>query len=586
MSIRTRLFLGFFTLTIIAFLSFIGSAISIAWVNKNQDRILNSEVKAIRLNNNLQDIVHAQKINYLHGKKELVIIDQQEKLFKHSLLKLTQNSSDDELIAIDSISKSYEKLLDALYDINEPQENLQFFSTVEQALFNHQAWLYEKTKTQEIDYQKYNTLIIIVLISSAIFTLLLGLFIARYFSKSIIKPLQLLSYETQKLCEGSAEPNFPSSKLHEIAILIESTQKLATRNQQRNQESLAHGQSRLNALLDSIDDGLLIVDQNGVIERINAIAQRQFAWDDHCLGLPILSLLQSSSLANAVKHALEDIPLIRAPQDIVIDANGERRLLAWRLSPIYNTEHLVIGAVMIIQDVTDQRTFERVRNEFVLRASHELRTPVTGINMAFSLLKERLSPASGSREEDLILTVEDETQKLIKLINDLLYFSRYQSGQEALNKTMSQLDQLVEHCISATQQQAEQKGVSLTLTLINDIPPTLLDQKQIQRVINHLLDNALRHTPAGGRVYLSVEHLKETISVSITDTGEGIAFSQHGRLFEPFVQIGRRRDGTGLGLALCKEIITLHNGSIGVNSQLGAGATFYFSLPAVLIEQA
>ena len=581
MSIRTRLFLAFAILISIAFIAFIGSAISIVWINKNQESLINAGINAIHLNNTLQDIVHSQKTNYLNEEKTLTIIDQKEKLFKHSLLKLSKVSDPDDLTAIEAISKAYDDLLDTLYDTEESADSFPSFPIVEQTLLRHQAQLYEKTKAHEIEIKQRSKTITTILIISAILTLILGLLIAYYFSRTITKPLRSLADATQKLTEEHAELCFPNTNIQEIALLIESIQGLCARISQRNRTSLAHSDSRINALLDSIDDGVLLIDQNGVLERMNAIAQRQFSWSERHIGQPIIALLQSSSLTNAVKHALENIPLIRAPQDIVIDANGERRLLAWHLNPIYNAQQHVAGAVMIVKDVTDQRTFERVRNEFVLRASHELRTPVTGIHMAFSLLKERLSPANGSREEDLMLTVEEETQKLIKLINDLLYYSRYQSGQTALTKTPSQLEHIVERCIAEFRTQAEQKGISLNLAVANAIPSTLIDHQQMYRVIHHLLDNALRHTPIGGHIKLSIDHLKDTINFNISDTGEGIAFSQHSRLFEPFVQIGRRRDGTGLGLALCKEIITLHNGSIGVSSQLGAGATFYFSLPVI-----
>ena len=124
-------------------------------------------------------------------------------------------------------------------------------------------------------------------------------------------------------------------------------------------------------------------------------------------------------------------PLEQALEDLQVDIDGEQRLLAYSLAAVSHDGEQPTGAVMVLRDVTEQRTFERVRSEFVLRASHELRTPVTGMLMAFSLLQERLKFPEASREADLLSTVDEEMQRLLRLINDLLNFSRYQNGLQS-----------------------------------------------------------------------------------------------------------------------------------------------------------
>lgn len=235
--------------------------------------------------------------------------------------------------------------------------------------------------------------------------------------------------------------------------------------------------------------------------------------------------------------------------------------------------------MLVVRDVTEQRAFERVRSEFVLRASHELRTPVTGMQMAFSLLRERLDFPVESREADLIQTVDEEMSRLVLLINDLLNFSRYQTGMQKLELASCDLVDLLTQAQQRFTPKGEARRVSLQLELGDELPRLQLDRLQIERVIDNLLENALRHSSEGGQIHLQARRQGDRVLIAVEDNGEGIPFSQQGRIFEPFVQVGRKKGGAGLGLALCKEIIQLHGGRIAVRSQPGQGARFYMLLP-------
>ena len=234
---------------------------------------------------------------------------------------------------------------------------------------------------------------------------------------------------------------------------------------------------------------------------------------------------------------------------------------------------------MVLRDVTEQRAFERVRREFVLRSSHELRTPVTGMHMAFSLLQERLQFAEGSRERDLLETVDEEMRRLVDLINDLLNFSRYQNGLQKLELAPCDPVELASAAVARFQAQADERGISLQLDVSEDAPRARLDRLQIERVLDNLIGNALRHCQQGGQVAVRLRRQGERVWFSVEDNGEGIAYSQQVRVFEPFVQVGSKKGGAGLGLALCKEVVQLHGGNIGVQSRPGVGAQFYFTLP-------
>lgn len=199
--------------------------------------------------------------------------------------------------------------------------------------------------------------------------------------------------------------------------------------------------------------------------------------------------------------------------------------------------------------------------------------------MAFGLFRERAKFPAESREADLLDTVNEEMQRLMQLINDLLNFSRYQNGLQKLTLGPCDVNDLLEHAQARFVEPANAQRVELVIEAQPDLPRLYADQAQLERVLDNLLGNALRHTAQGGQIRLQARRHGERVIISVEDNGEGIAYGQQGRIFEPFVQVGRKKGGAGLGLALCKEIVQLHGGRMGVYSRPGQGTQFYMALP-------
>jgi NtrC-family two-component system sensor histidine kinase KinB len=350
-------------------------------------------------------------------------------------------------------------------------------------------------------------------------------------------------------------------------------------HQVTNVDELLAGQQRLQAVLDGIDDGLLMIDRQGRLEHLNPVAQRQLGWEESKLGQGLGEALERPELDQQLHLVLRGGMLERAPEDLSIEIDGETRLLTYSLTPVSHTKGHILGAVMVLHDVTEQRAFERVRSEFVLRASHELRTPVTGMHMAFGLLQERVHFPPDSRETDLLQTVNEEMQRLMQLINDLLNFSRYQNGLQKLTLAPCDVNELLEEARQRFAESAQEQDVVVLLEMQEPLPRLQADKGQLDRVLDNLLDNALRHTPQSGLIRLQARRHGERLIISVEDNGEGIAYGQQARIFEPFVQVGRKKGGAGLGLALCKEIVQLHGGRMGVYSRPGQGTQFYMALP-------
>jgi NtrC-family two-component system sensor histidine kinase KinB len=411
--------------------------------------------------------------------------------------------------------------------------------------------------------------------------LIIGFVTAHAISRRFGGPIEALAKAADHIGQGNFDVTLPISSAMELNQLTRRFGIMAQalrEHQATNVDELLAGQQRLQAVLDSIDDGLLMIDRQGQLEHLNPVAQRQLGWDSDRLGQGLGTALGRPELDEQLQLVLRGGTLERAPEDLSIEVDGESRLLTYSLTPVSHTQGHILGAVMVLHDVTEQRAFERVRSEFVLRASHELRTPVTGMHMAFGLFRERAHFPQDSREADLLDTVNEEMQRLMQLINDLLNFSRYQNGLQKLTLAPCSIGDLLEQAQTRFAGSAEQKDIDLLLELQEPLPRLQADQPQLERVLDNLIDNALRHTGPGGRIRLQARRHGDRVIISVEDNGEGIAYGQQGRIFEPFVQVGRKKGGAGLGLALCKEIVQLHGGRMGVYSRPGQGTQFYMAL--------
>tara|TARA_R110001599_G_scaffold234657_2_gene433797 strand:- start:50 stop:1315 length:1266 start_codon:yes stop_codon:yes gene_type:complete len=416
----------------------------------------------------------------------------------------------------------------------------------------------------------------------AIAVLLIGLITANSIAQRFGRPIESLARAADQIGKGDFKVVLPISPIAEMSTLAKRFGLMAASLEEFRSSDIAAlqaEQKRLQAVLDSIDDGLLIFDCAAYIEHINPVAQRQLSCDESHLGQQLGAVLGLPELDEQLHKLLQDDYQEHGEQDLQIEADGEVRMLSYRLSSVIHDEGHFVCAVMVLRDVTEQRAFERVRSEFVLRASHELRTPVAGMHMAFALLQEGANAAPGSRESELMTTVDEEMRRLVHLINDLLNFSRYQNGLQKIDPAPCDLEPLLANTQQRFKEQAGERDITISIETEGELPKVELDRLQIERVLDNLIGNALRHTDTGGQIILRARRKSERVIIGIEDNGEGIPYSQQARVFEPFVQVGGKKGGAGLGLALCKEIVQLHGGYMGVLSKPGKGAHFYLALP-------
>ncbi|WP_285276318.1 ATP-binding protein [Halopseudomonas bauzanensis] len=412
--------------------------------------------------------------------------------------------------------------------------------------------------------------------------LVLGLVTAHSIAQRFGRPIEALADAANLIGKGDFSVTLPVTPVAELATLSRRFGLMAGALQQfrhSDVEALLAEQRRLQAVLDSIDDGLLIFDRSGRLEHFNPVAGRQLGCDSRQLGLSASQALQRPELDEQLWQVARGASQSGVLGDLQV--HDESRLLTYSITPVSHTGGRLLGMVMVLHDVTEQRAFERIRSEFVLRASHELRTPVAGMHMAFALLLERLRFPAESREGELLRTVDEEMHRLVRLINELLDFSRYQNGLQTLERSPCSVEGLLSSARERFIGHAEEKNLTLEVRCAADLPTVQLDRLQIERVLDNLLANAIRHSRPGGAVRLRAALEDEQLLLAVEDDGEGIPYGQQARIFEPFVQIGASRGGAGLGLALCREIVQLHGGQITLRSHPGQGARFQLLLPLV-----
>jgi NtrC-family two-component system sensor histidine kinase KinB len=587
MKLRTRLFLSISALVTVALLGLLLGLVSVLQMATMQQQLVRDTTHSLEVGLKLRQNLGEQLNLILDDDTAPENLRSLQDNFQSLLAKGLEQGG--ERTGFSKANSNYQAFLQAYRDSPAPARSMGVdqplgaaFNQVRTDLIDsHRQALDLITRSEERSRDRA-LLVSGVLGLMGLVVLVLGFISAHNIARRFGQPIEALATAADQLGKGNFDVTLPVTQAAELNQLTRRFGLMADalrKHQATNVDELLAGQQRLQAVLDSIDDGLLIIDRQGRLEHLNPVAQRQLGWNDSRVGSSLAEALQRPELEQQLRQVLRGGSLDRPPDDLNMEVDEESRLLTYSLTPVSHPQGPILGAVMVLHDVTEQRAFERVRSEFVLRASHELRTPVTGMHMAFGLLRERVKFPPEARENDLLETIGEEMQRLTQLINDLLNFSRYQSGLQKLELAPCAIDELVERAQLRVADQAAHKQIELVSDLEQPLPRIQADPAQLDRVLDNLLHNAIRHTPKGGRIRLHARRHAERVIISVEDNGEGIAYGQQGRIFEPFVQVGRKKGGAGLGLALCKEIVQLHGGRMGVFSRPGQGTQFYMALP-------
>ena len=370
--------------------------------------------------------------------------------------------------------------------------------------------------------------------------------------------------------QGSSEITNITNNLNDLSEVIRLTQ-----------ENLEQESKRLNSILSYMTDGVLATNRRGKITMINDMAKKQLGVQkEEVLNKSILELLKIED-----EYELRD--LITQVPELMIDsqdANGEYLSLRVRFALVRRESGFISGLVAVLHDTTEQEKEERERRLFVSNVSHELRTPLTSVKSYLEALDE--GALSEPVAPDFIKVSLDETNRMMRMVTDLLHLSRIDNATSHLDVELINFTAFITFILNRFDQirgQDEEKKYEL----VRDYPITSvwieIDTDKMTQVIDNIINNAIKYSPDGGKITVTMKTTDDQMILSISDQGLGIPKQDLPRIFDRFYRVDRARSraqgGTGLGLAIAKEIIKQHKGFIWAKSEYGKGSTFTIVLP-------
>jgi signal transduction histidine kinase len=406
--------------------------------------------------------------------------------------------------------------------------------------------------------------------------------------RALLRPIQAVTQSALAIGNGNLDQVVPVMSEDELGQLADAFNTMARQLRQYRQTDYARllrAQRTSQATIDSFPDPVLVVDPEGQVEMANPAARRLLGvvpkkkdqaagppWQPpERLGQPLTEALQSQR--DYLPEGFDAAVPLRC--------DGKDCFFLPRILPIRDPYNNTLGAAVLLQDVTRFQLLDQVKNNLVATVSHELKTPLTSIRLVVHLLLEEAVGPLAPKQVELLVDARDNAERLLATINNLLDLTHLERGQEWLVPRPESPATLLQTAADAIRPRAQDKGVEVRVVAAPDLPAVAVDADPFGHALNNLLDNAVRYTPRGGQVTLSAAVADGAVTLTVADTGTGIAPEYLPHVFERFFRVpGQSPGGTGLGLAIVHEIVTAHGGRITCESRAGAGTTFRITLPA------
>jgi two-component system phosphate regulon sensor histidine kinase PhoR len=414
------------------------------------------------------------------------------------------------------------------------------------------------------------------IMAAGLFTAVVAGLLALLIAARTTRPVHQLTRVAQRLAGGDLGARLLPSGRDEIGQLTRAFNDMADRLREQ-MTILAEERGRLSAVLDHMADGVLITDESGQVQLLNAAAARLLATtEERALGRSFAQVVPHHALIELWKECRE-----RGEEQVqAVEISRHGLFLQAIITPFEEAD--VEGYVVILQDLTRIRRLETVRRDFISNISHELRTPLAGLKALVDTLRGGAikDPPAAKR---FLKRMDTEVDALTQMVEELLELSRIESGQVPLRLAPAAVAEVVIPPADRLRPQAERAGVVLAIQLPDDVPRVLADVDRARQVVSNLVHNAVKFTPPGGTITVAARPAGDEVTIFVQDTGVGIPADDLARIFERFYKADRARSGggTGLGLAIAKHVVQGHGGRIWAESVEGEGSTFYFTLPTV-----
>jgi len=501
---------------------------------------------------------------------------------------ITNKIGDDYLLFVKSFSKfqDYQKF-------HSSSENIKFYNSVVSPLVVKVkvdlvtlTKLNEKAMFNGRDNAKSNAvnamhLILVISTTAAI----IGLIISLIYTNRSLKPIYLLTKTIKSVKEGDINKQAPIINEDEIGMLAKEFNNMTSRLYEFEQSTTGKLLSERNksiAIVKSIADPLIVLDASYKIQLLNDSGENIFGvLEQNVINSHFLETIGNMELYDYIFLVVNNKP---TNTEKILNFQVNERIYFFNVivTVVNDKENKTNAIVIFLKNITEYKELEKVRTDFIATISHEFKTPLTSIMMGVGLILERNVGVINEKQEELLDTIKEETEKLTDLVSDLLKLSKIQSDQAVYDIKTYPIIKIAGDCVKNYWAQAKNSGIALYNSIEENLPDVVVDEAKITWVLNNLVSNALKYTNLGGEIVIGAFIDGEKMKVFVKDNGKGIPREYHKRIFEKFVKISAYDTeflSSGIGLSIAKGIVEAHGGTIYCESEVNKGSTFIFTLP-------
>ncbi|MBI2417089.1 MAG: PAS domain-containing protein [Ignavibacteriales bacterium] len=413
------------------------------------------------------------------------------------------------------------------------------------------------------------------------------------FPTSIVQPLKELVARITSISDGNYQRplSVPSmAELQEVAQAFNTMAEKLKAFEAKQVDKLLFEQKRMDALVQNLEDGVILIDENRIIVLINKTMAGLIGLTTHeLLGQSISGLCKNNELlreiyarskriieGNAGEEDTKPLQIFAAEKEQYYKVESESILTfsEWLQKDIF------IGTLILLKDVTTFQQRDKAKTNLLATVSHELKTPLASINLSLKLLEDSRTGGLNPEQVEAVSALKQQSQRLSRVINEILEFSQIETGNIKLKFSQIRPDEILDISVTALMVLVSEKQIDLQTEIDEDLPTVNVDIEKIVFVLINILNNAIRYTPLHGVIRITCRSEMSGIVFSVKDNGPGISTEDQEKLFQRYTQVGKGyKRGWGLGLAISKEFINAQGGKIWLQSELGKGSEFFISLP-------
>jgi PAS domain S-box-containing protein len=411
-----------------------------------------------------------------------------------------------------------------------------------------------------------------------------GFLLSRYLVNRFLQPIHLLTESISRVRAGELNIKLDVKTGDETEKLIHEFNEMIERLsafEKSTMGTLMEEKNKSVAIVKSISDPLIVLDKNYKIVMANNACEQFFDFQESkVLGRHFLEAIRDGELFNYITGSMESADAVS--EKVLHFEKDSGYYFNVIITKNYDSDRQMKGCIVLMQNVTGFKELERIKTDFVATVSHEFKTPLTSIIMGASMLEGGNLGILGKEQKNLVNTIIEDGERLSGFVNELLEVSRLESGRAVYSFEPCSISAITEDSVRQFVETAQRENVTLVNDVDENLPPVYADFERVTWVLNNLISNALKYTKSGDFITVSAKVKGNFMETMVKDTGDGIPTEYLDRIFNKFVQV-KEHDiearGTGLGLAVAKEIVTAHGGAISVESEMDAGSTFRFTLP-------